>query len=183
MDKWLKLHLVKRFVNLAVRVLNRAVPRVEPTYPQTKALSEIYRNMYKAFSVSVYCGIFDDVPYQRIKTLRDRNFQHALELSEKLVMYLGEMDRYYRGWLGLAILLAADQVTTATSSLEYAAALQSIRSQWEYPLDESFVPKEHFDAHKRAFLEMEYAPCLWDVAHFPFGKQFFPRKQSDKVTK
>lgn len=178
MDKWLRLHLVKRFVNLAVRILNRAIPRVEPTLPQTKAAAEIYASMYKAFSVHVYSGVFDDVPYQRIATLKDRNFQHVLELSEKIIMYLAEMDRYYRGWLGLALLLAAYQVTTVTQSLDYAETLQNIRQQWEFPIDA--IPREYFYAHKREFLDIQFAPSLSYLAHFPFGKKFFQQDACPK---
>jgi len=177
-DKWLKLHLVKRFVNIAVRILNRAVPSMKATYPQTKALAEIYSSMYKAFSVETYCGRFDDVSFQKIASLKDKNFLHVLELSEKLLMYLAESDRYYRAWLGLSLLLAETQVKQATSSLDYEATLQSIRGQWDYPLQTSFIPREHFDAHRREFLEIDYTFGLTDLARFKFGKPLFSNKNS-----
>jgi hypothetical protein len=180
MDKWLKLNLVKRFVNIAVRMLNRAVPVKQPTYPQTKALAEIYVNMYKAFSVETYCGRFDDVPFQKIASLKDKNFLHVLQFTEKLLTYLGEMDRYYRAWLGLSLLLAADQVKEVTSSLDYLETLQSIRAQWNYPLQPSFIPKEHFDGHRRDFLEIDWTFGLSDMARFKFGKPLFPAKNSNK---
>lgn len=181
MDKWLKLHLVKRFVNLAVRVLNRMIPSAEPTQPQTRALSEIYKSMYKAFSVEVYSGTFDDVAFQKIARLRDRNFQHVLEFTEKILTYLSEMDRYYRGWLGLAILLSSEQVTQVTSSLQYAETLQSIRQQWGYPLAESFIPREYFEAHRKDFLDIMFTFGLTDLARFRFGKPLFSNK-TDKST-
>ena len=106
-------------------------------------------------------------------TLKDRNFQRTLELSEKLLMYLAEMDRYYRSWIGLAMILAADQVTMTTSTLDYAETLQSIRQQWQYPLTESFISKEVFDADKRGFLEVDWTFGLWELAHFKFGKRLF----------
>jgi hypothetical protein len=172
MDKWLRLHLVKRFVNLAVRVLNRMIPRTEPTQPQTKALAEIYKNMYKAFSVETYCGTFDDVPGQKIALLKDRNFLHVLEFSEKLLTYLGEMDRYYRSWLGLALLLANDKVQAELSTLDYEETMASIYRQWQVPLKDG-VPIDLFDEYRRDFLNVDFAGTVWSKTQFKFGKKLF----------
>jgi hypothetical protein len=104
MHAGLKMHLTKKFVNLAVLILNRLVPVAKPTYPQTRMIGKVFMRLNKAYRTEVYAGRFDDVPYQTLNGLRDSNFQRLLGLSQKLLVYLGENDRYYRQWLDLAML-------------------------------------------------------------------------------
>lgn len=163
MDKWLKLHLFKSFLNACVRVLNLIVPKAEPTWPQSNIVSNVYARMYRAYAVEAYCGRFDDVPYQSPKTVQDKNFLRVLQLGEKLLYYLGEMDRYYRQWLGLALLLAEDELAGARLNMTYEGFLESVRAQWEFDMRGAF-PREFFDAHKDVFMRILLANSLTNIS-------------------
>jgi hypothetical protein len=162
MDRWLKLHLTKRFVNLAVRLLNKIIPAVEPTYPQTKILDNVFRKLFKAYKTEVYAGRFDDVPYQSMLKLRDRNFQRLLQLSQKLLVYMSETDRYYRQWLGLAMLLTQAEVEQQLQNLSFPDFLALAESQWDMSF-KGAVPHEHFEAHKKEFQYIVLANFLMNL--------------------
>jgi len=162
MDRWLKLHLTKRFVNLAVRLLNTLIPAAEPTYPQTKIVDNVFRKLFKAYKTEVYAGRFDDVPYQSMLKLHDRNFQRFLELSEKLLVYMSETDRYYRQWLGLAMLLTQAEVEKQLQNLSFPDFLALAESQWDMSF-KGAVPREHFEAHKKEFQYIVLANFLMNL--------------------
>lgn len=155
MDKWVCLHLRKKLINLAVRVLNRLVPARDPEYPQTRLLEDVYKRLLQAYKLEVYCGRFDDVPYQTLKTLRDRHFLNVLELSRKFLMYLGDTDRYYRQWLGLFLLVSHDVVDDHARALTAEEACRQINDQWgDYGGLTEEVLKQLFPEHKRLAQEM-----------------------------
>ena len=153
MDKWIKLHLRKTLLNLAVRFLNFLVPDKQPKYPQTQLLERVYNELLKAYRVEAYCGRFDDVPCQTLEGLKDRNFLNLLELSRKALFYLGDTDRYYRMWLGLACLKVHDAVDEQQKSMGFDGFLESASSQWDFDMRGAFPP-EYFGAHKREFQEI-----------------------------
>jgi hypothetical protein len=171
LDRWLKLHLFKTFLNRCVQVLNLIVPRAKPTWPQSKIISNVYDRMYHAYAVEAYCGRFDDIPYQTIKSVRDKNFLRVLELSEKLLYYLGEMDRYYRQWLGLALLLAEDELEQARLATTYEGFLQSVRAQWDGFDMQGAFPKEYFQAHREGFMQILLSNSLAHIANIPWSRR------------
>jgi hypothetical protein len=159
MDKWLKLHIFKTFLNACVRIANFIIPRVEPTWPQSRILRRSFARMRKAFAVEAYCGRFDDVPYQTVSCLRDKHFLRVLDVSEKLLLYLGEMDRYYRQWLGVAFLLAEEEMSRLRESMTYEEFLSLVKAQWEFDMTGAF-PREYFEAHRDQFLKILLANSL-----------------------
>jgi hypothetical protein len=130
LDKWFKLNLAKKLINPAVRVLNLLIPAHEPVYPQTKILARVYADLLSVYRIEAYCGRFDDIPRGTLETLKDKNFLRFLQLSNKVLTYLGDTDRYYRAWLGLFFLLIRDYVET----LPLAEAGKSVSQQWDYPV-------------------------------------------------
>jgi hypothetical protein len=163
MDRWLKLSLFKTFLNLGVRVANLAVPRAEATWPQSKITKNVFAKLYRAHRIEAYCGRFDDFPLQPFDKLKDKNFLRVLRLSEKLLLYLGEMDRYYRQWLGVALLLAEDELKKAQESMTYEEFLKLVRDQWEFDVTGAF-PKEFFDTHKNLFQKILLTNFLASIA-------------------
>jgi hypothetical protein len=129
LDKWLKLNLAKHIINPMVRVLNLLIPAREPVYPQTKILARVYADLLHVYEIETKCGRFDDLPYGTLDTLKDKNFLRFLQLSSKLLTYLGDADRYYRAWLGLFFLLVRDYAET----LPLTNAGKSVTEQWDYP--------------------------------------------------
>jgi hypothetical protein len=163
MDRWLKLHIFKTFFNASVRLLNLATPKVEATWPQNKIVTNVFAKLYQAHKIEAFCGRFDDVPYQNLVSLKDKNFLRVLQLTEKLLLYLGEMDRYYRQWLGLAFLLTEDELKQQREALAYEDFLSLVKAQWEFNM-RGAVPEEYFNAHKEDFLNIVLANFLMNLA-------------------
>jgi hypothetical protein len=163
MNRELKMCLTKKLVNFAVRILDKLIPKAEATYPQTQMIEHVFKKLSRAYAVEVYAGRFDDVPYQTLSNLKDRNFQQFLNLSEKLLVYLGENDRYYRQWLGYALLLAEDEVKAELERLSMEDFLTLTKAQWEFNMLGAF-PKEYFMAHKQDFLNILLANFLTNLA-------------------
>jgi hypothetical protein len=153
MDRELKLHLTKKLVNFIVRVLDRLTPSVKAYYPQTRMVEGVFAKLYKAYSTEVYAGRFDSVAYQTLKGLKDKNFLRFLRLTEKLLVYLGEEDRYYRQWLGLAFVLVNDEVKKTLSSLSFEDFLSLTKQQWLLDY-RGAVSSEYFNSHREEFLNI-----------------------------
>ena len=77
LDKWLKLHVVKKLLNLGVATLTGCC-RTGAAVPQTQMLKGVYRELFYAYRVEAFCGRFDDVPCQTLKGLKDRHFLNLL---------------------------------------------------------------------------------------------------------
>jgi hypothetical protein len=163
-DRELKMHLVKLFVNLAVRFIQRIIPDVEPSSYQGLIAKKVFADLWDAFQVQVYAGVFDDVPRQKLEGLKDRNFQRLLRVAEKLALYLGENDRYYRQWLGFAMLKTKDAIDDELKArVTYREFLDAVKGQWDIDLS-SVLPEEFFDAHWRDCVNVLFAP---DLAYLP----------------
>jgi hypothetical protein len=163
MNKELKLCLTKKFVNFAVRILDKLIPKAEATHPQTQMIEHMFKKLSRAYRTEVYAGRFDGVPCQTLNNLKDRNFQRFLNLSENLLVYLGENDRYYRQWLGYALLLAEDEVKAELERLSMEDFLRLTKAQWEFDMRGAF-PKEYFMIHKQEFLNILLANFLTNLA-------------------
>ena len=162
MDKWLKLHVIKKLLNLGVATLNRLLPDREPKFPQTQMLEGIYREFFRAYRVEAFCGSFDDVPCQTLKGLKDRHFLNLLALSRKVLFYLGDMDRYYRQWLGLFFLLVHDEIDMQQRNMTFEGFLASTWAQWNFDMHGAFS-REYFEKNKRLFQEILLANNLCNL--------------------
>jgi hypothetical protein len=148
------LHVRKKLINLAVRIVNKGLQASRAEFPQTQLLEQVYQKLLQTYRIEAYCGRFDDVPYQAVEHLRDRHFLNILELSQKALIYLADTDRYYRQWLGLFFLLIHDAVEEQQQNLHYEEFLTSTLSQWEFDMRGAFTP-EFFEEHKRLFQEIQ----------------------------
>lgn len=162
MDKWGKLHWRKNFVNFAVRILNSLMPEWKPSYPQTLIVKKVFDQLNEAYETEVRAGRFDDVPYQTLESLKDRNFQRILQLSRKLLIYFSEDDRYYRQWLGLAMLLVRKELDDWLDALSLEEFQELVWMQWHFDL-KGAIPEEYFNAHKEDFLNMVMANFLMNL--------------------
>lgn len=162
MDKWGKLHWRKNILNFAVRILNHFMPDMKPTYPQTLMIQNVFEKLNRAYETEVLAGRFDDIPYQTLANLKDRNFQRLLELSRKLLVYFSEDDRYYRQWLGLAIILVKRELAAGLNEFSFDHFLNLVQTQWQFDM-RGAVPEEYFNAHKEDFLNMVLANFLMNL--------------------
>ena len=163
MDRQLRMHLTKKLVNSAVRVLNRLIPEEKATLPQTVMTDNVFKRLFQAYKIEAYCGRFDEIPYKQLPSLKDKNFMRFLTLSRKLLLYLGENDRYYRAWLGYAFILAAEEKQRFLEGLTYKNCFELLTQQWELDV-KGVVPPEHFQAHKDIFCYMVLADFLVNLA-------------------
>jgi hypothetical protein len=147
---------------LAVRLINQVLPNPKARFPQTQLLEQVYQNLFQAYKLEVYSGRFDNVPHQTLKTIRDRHFLNVLDLSRKILIYLGDTDRYYRQWLGLFFLLIHDCVEEQQQGMLFQEFLASAKAQWDFNMHGSF-PKEYFQAHKRDFQEIMLTNYLYNL--------------------
>ncbi|MGB8780549.1 MAG: hypothetical protein WCD81_07870 [Candidatus Bathyarchaeia archaeon] len=162
MDKWKKLHWRKNFLNFAVRVLNRLIPEIASTYPQTEMLDSVFCQLTSAYETEVSAGRFDDIAYQTLAGLKDRNFQRLLQLSRKLLIYFSEEDRYYRQWLGATMLLVKKEVDFWLKNLRFEEFQELVWDQWQFDM-KGAVPEEYFNAHKEDFLNIVLANFLMNL--------------------
>lgn len=158
MHKELKEHLIKELINSCMRIIDKLVPEPQVHYPQTRMAEHVFQQLFHIYGVEVFGGRFDDVPYQALEKLKDRNFQHFLSATRKILLYIGENDRYYRAWIGLAFSLAAKEYDRALSELSRAKFLKEYEEQWELAFH--CIPEEHFQLHKSEFLDMMLAAHL-----------------------
>jgi hypothetical protein len=162
LDKWAKLHWRKNFVNFAVRVLNGLIPEMKPSYPQTEIIEQVFKGLDKAYHTEVLAGRFDDISFQTIANLKDRNFQRLLQLSQKLLIYFSEDDRYYRQWLGLAMLLVRRELDIWLETLSREEFEALVFAQWQFDM-RGAVTEEYFNAHKEDFLNIVLANFLMNL--------------------
>ena len=158
MRQELKLHLLKKTVNLCMRLIDKFLPETRPGYPQSVMLEHAFQQFFNAYLLEVYCGRFDDVSGQSLVSLKDRNFQHFLSVARKILLFIGENDRYYRAWIGLAFIAGKEEYEQALRDLTREEFLRSYLEQWELAFH--CIPESHFQLHKSEFLDMMLAAHL-----------------------
>jgi hypothetical protein len=154
----LKLHFLKKLVDPFIMLLDRLLPETEPYHPQTRMLDHVCSQFFHVFELQAYEGMYDNVPYQTLNGLKDRNFQHFLSASRKILLYIGENDRYYRAWIGLAFILAHAEYDRALAELTREEFIRSHLEQWEITFNA--VPESYFQRHKPEFLDMMLSAYL-----------------------
>jgi hypothetical protein len=142
MNRELRLRFLKLLINVPLRLLDRVLPDVaDAMFPQTQMLLRTYGKMLKAYRLDCAQGIFGPEP--------DGNFERVLRVSIKILGRVAEDDRYYRAWLGLAFLLAHEEVECLDFSAEQL--LELIRKQWLTDL--RFLSPVHVEAYKDEFVK------------------------------
>jgi hypothetical protein len=163
MNRELRLRFLKLLVNVPLRLLDRFLPDVsEAEFPQTQMLLRAYAKMLKTYRLECMQGTFGVKP--------DGNFERVLRVSIKLLGRVAEDDRYYRAWLGLAFLLAYEEVKCLDLSAEQL--LELIRKQWLTDL--RFLSPVHVEAYKDEFVEWALCDYLGNLARMDLestGKQ------------
>jgi hypothetical protein len=153
----------KKLVNFAVRIFGWLIPDAKPSYPQTMMTDNVFKRLFEAYRIEAYCGRFDEIPYQQLPDLKDKNFMRLLSLTRRLLVYLGENDRYYRAWLGYAFILVSEEKQKFMESLTYKNCFEQLERQWELDV-KGVVPPEHFQAHKDIFSDIVLADFLVNLA-------------------
>jgi hypothetical protein len=178
MHKELKEHLVKKVINLCMRVIDKLVPEIPPSYPQTRMTKHVFQHLFNAYCLEVWGGRFDDVAHQTLGGLEDRNFLHFLSATRKILLYVGENDRYYRAWIGLAFVAVKEEYERALKSLSRDEFTREYSCQWE--LDFKHIPESHFQLHKSEFLDMMLTAHLSNLLRMRITSEWFSAKQEKR---
>ena len=171
----LKLHLLKKAVNLCMRLIDRFLPETRPRYPQSVMLEHAFQQLFNAYLLEVYCGRFDDVPKQSLASLKDRNFQHFLSAARKMLLFISDNDRYYRAWIGLAFIVAKEEYWRALESLKQEEFRSNHLEMWEWtPL---LVCDSYFEGSKSEFFEMMLSGHLSNLLRKRFASSKSPQSK------
>ncbi len=123
-----------------MRLLDRFLPEREPTFPQSVIVDRMFERMLQAYSHERAQGVFRE----KSGALEDGNFLRLLRTSRKLLLAIGEDDRYYREWLGLLVILASEEYRRWVSEVSPAEIKHWCRAQWYVSpecLSDNFIAK------------------------------------------
>jgi hypothetical protein len=126
MHRDLRLILLKRLVNIPLRIVDRLL--LEPKaakYPQTKMLNGMYARMLKVYCLDCFQGTFGAKP--------DGNFHRLLKVGWKVLARICEDDPYYRKWVGLAVLLCSDEFAKMDKDPEVLK--RQVKEMWHMNID------------------------------------------------
>jgi hypothetical protein len=165
MNRELRLRFLKLLINVPLRLLDRVLPDVaEAEFPQTRMLLRTYAKMLKAYRLECVQGTFGPEP--------DGHFERVLRVSVKLLGRVAEDDRYYRAWLGLAFLLAHEEIENL--NLSAGQLLELIHKQWL--ADVRFLPASYVEVCKVEFVEWAFCDYLVNLARMERGIQSLSRE-------
>jgi hypothetical protein len=158
MHRDLRLILLKRFVNVPLRIVDKLLPFPESLeFPQTQMLGRMNARMLKVYRLDCFQGTFGKEP--------DGNFARLLRVGFKVLARISEDDPYYRKWVGLSMLLAADE--WANREKDPQRLKQLIRDQWHMNID--FLSDELIVANVDDFAEDALCDFLGNLARLEVG--------------
>ena len=158
MNRDLRMILLKRLVNIPLRLVDMLVP--EPPagkFPQSRMMQRIYDRMFKVYRLDCLQGTFGRHP--------DGNFERLLRVSRKVLVRLSEDDPYYRKWVGLAMLLCSDE--WAGREKDPRRLKRQIREQWHMNID--CLPDELVASNVDDFAEDALCDFLGNLARKEVG--------------
>jgi hypothetical protein len=159
MNRDLRLILLKRLINIPVRLMDLLLPS-EPevlNFPQTKMLQQLYASMFKVYRLDCLQGTFGKHP--------DSNFERLLRVSYKILVRISEDDPYYRKWVGLGFLLAADEWADRVKDPKLLK--HWIKEMWHMDID--CLPDELIASNVDDFAEDAMCDFLGNLARMEVG--------------
>lgn len=159
-------------------VIDKFVPEPNVHYPQTRMAKHVFQHLFNAYCLEGWSGRFDDVPHQTLRGLEDRNFLKFLSATRKILLYVGENDRYYRAWIGLAFVTVKEEYERFLKSLSRDEFTREYSRQWE--LDFKHIPESHFQLHKSEFLDMMLSAHLCNLLRIRIDLDRFCAKQEKR---
>jgi hypothetical protein len=126
----------------------------------------MYQVLQRTYEVEVSQGIFAKDAKDRRGLIRhnrgdaDGNFEHLLSAAAKILAQISERDKYYRQWLGLLFILAAQEMDNM--DLPPEQMLAEIGDQWKEDL--TFLPAKHLVDYKGNFNEVLLTHYLSNIA-------------------
>ena len=154
MNRDLQLILLKKLVNIPLRLVDLLLASESRFvhFPQTQMIQQIYDKMFKVYRLDCIQGTFGKHP--------DGNFERLLKVTRKILVRLSEDDPYYRKWVGLAFLLAAEEWSAREKDPQQLKLL--IKEQWHMNIDS--LPDELIASNVDDFAEDALCDFLGNLA-------------------
>jgi hypothetical protein len=170
----LKLRFFKYLINIPLKIIDKLVsfPRA-PHYAQTVMVMDTYATLKKVYAFEVAGGTFKEKNGKA-----DGNFERMITVSAKILAQVCERDRYYRSWVGLAFLLAAQEGARFTAKADPEDLKRLIREQWL--LDFDFLPNSDVLAFRTQLAELALCAHLGNLARMGSNKCRVPGKVQKK---
>jgi len=158
MHRDLRLILLKRLVNVPLMLVDLLLPEPKTgKFPQTQMLGRMNARMLKVYHLDCLQGTFGKQP--------DGNFERLLRVGFKVLARISEDDPYYRKWVGLVMLLAADE--WAGREKDPQRLKRQIKEMWHMDID--CLPDELIAAHVDDFAEDALCDFLGNLARVEVG--------------
>lgn len=138
----MKLHLAKQLLKYIMPRLNKLIPDRKPSYPQTKIFDDVLLTFEKMIEDQMKstcqkcnhrflpkkprkalhypkqrkcpeCGSAETLSGE----LKDYSFYRLVKTARRLIVFVGEEDIYYRGWLNILLITLFLQVKTKLPQL------------------------------------------------------------------
>lgn len=154
----LRLILLKRLVNVPLMIVDKLLPFPENAeFPQTQMLGRMNARMLKVYRLDCFQGTFGRLP--------DGNFHRLLRVSYKILARICEDDPYYRKWIGLVMLLAADEFEAMEKDPQRLK--RQIKEMWHMDLDA--LRDEFMAEFVDDFAELALCDYLGNLARMEVG--------------
>jgi hypothetical protein len=121
MNPELRMKLLKTAVNIPLRLLSKSAFCPQPRFPQTLLLARVNARLMQVYYKECAQGVFD-VP--------DGNFERVLRTSQAFLTVMAEDDRYYRQWLGLFLILCAEEYQRFVREISPTDIKRLCQEQW-----------------------------------------------------
>ena len=164
MHRDLRLILLKRLVNVPLKIVDKLLPFPESAkFPQTQMFERIFARMFKVYRLDCLQGTFSIG--RDLKNLPDGNFERLLRVGFKVLSRISEDDPYYRKWVGLSMLLAADE--WASREKDPQRLKRQIKEMWHMDID--CLPDELIAENVDDFAEDALCDFLGNLARMEVG--------------
>ncbi len=149
----LQMIFLKRLINVPFRVLNRILPDAPPPrYPATLLFERMFQRYAQAYRLDL--PSFSPNP--------DGNFAVVLQVVHKVVGRIADLDRYYRMWLGVSFIVAAEEWRRLLEDCTPEQLRDWIKTQWNTDL--SLFEAEQLLRHKAVFFEVALCDYMGNVS-------------------
>lgn len=145
----LKMHLLKQTINYVTPHVLSLCPNVQAKTPQSKLVLAVWARLEDALRKEASIDARDD-----------KNLNKLLESTKRALVFLCENDKYYRRWLGLLMLLLAEETQKAIRDFSYDLALLSAPR----PLG---LTREQFEQNKAALFQNMMSGYLYALSDQP----------------
>jgi len=141
-----KMHLLKQTINyIAPRIL-RLSSGVQPKTPQSKLILSVWARLEAVVKKEVETGCWND-----------KNFSSLLASSKQALVFLCEMDRYYKRWVGLLAMFLVEETLRLKRDFTYEDAINSSAR----PM---MLTREEFEKHKDSLFENYLTGYLYGLS-------------------